>query len=136
MALHVNTIAILLAMVASYVFGAVWYTALGSHWIEALGTSKEKMKERHEGRLSAFVVTALAELLMAVVLAGFIGLIGTTTLRSGVLTALFCWLGFVLTTTEANHAFNGARHKLTLIDAGHWLGVMLIQGAVIGLMGV
>jgi hypothetical protein len=28
------------------------------------------------------------------------------------------------------------RRVLTLIDAGHWLGVLLIQGALIGWMGV
>ncbi|MGH8336744.1 MAG: DUF1761 family protein, partial [Gammaproteobacteria bacterium] len=89
MALHINLTTILLATVLGYAFGAFWYTSLGAHWIDGLGTTKEKLQERHEGRLSAFVVTALAELLMAFVLAGFVSLIGKTTVRSGMLTALF-----------------------------------------------
>jgi hypothetical protein len=35
-----------------------------------------------------------------------------------------------------NYAFHGARHTLTLIDGGHWLGVLLIQGAILGFWGV
>jgi hypothetical protein len=31
-----------------------------------------------------------------------------------------------------NHAFQGAKRSLTLIDGGHWLGVLVLQGAVLG----
>ena len=34
------------------------------------------------------------------------------------------------------HAFQGARPSLTFIDGGHWLGVLLIQGAILGWWGV
>ena len=46
------------------------------------------------------------------------------------------WLGFVITTMAVNNAFRGAKPALTLIDGGHWLGVLLLQGAVIGWLGV
>jgi hypothetical protein len=45
------------------------------------------------------------------------------------------WLGFVATTLAVNNAFRGATGSLTLIDGGHWLGVLLLQGAVIGWLG-
>ena len=48
----------------------------------------------------------------------------------------FIWLGFVITTMVVNYAFHGARHALTLIDGGHWLGVLLIQGAILGGWGL
>ena len=35
-----------------------------------------------------------------------------------------------------NHGFQGAKASLTLIDSGHWLGVLLVQGLVIELFGV
>jgi hypothetical protein len=31
-----------------------------------------------------------------------------------------------------NNAFTGRKTMLTVIDAGHWLGVMIILGAVLG----
>ena len=51
------------------------------------------------------------------------------------ITAAFMWLGFVITTLSVNNAFQGAKPALTVIDGGHWLGVLLLQGAIIGLMG-
>jgi hypothetical protein len=52
--------------------------------------------------------------------------------RSGLIAGFFLWLGFVITTMAVNHAFQGERPSLTLIDGGHWLGVLLIQGAILG----
>ena len=74
---------------------------------------------------------------MAWVLADVIGYLGPgeVTFRNGVISGAFIWLGFVITTLSVNHAFQGAKRELTLIDGGHWLGVLLLQGSVIGLVG-
>ena len=75
---------------------------------------------------------------MAFVLAGVIGHLGqgNVTLWNGIVSGAFVWLGFVITTLATNHGFQGQKLTLTAIDGGHWLGVLAIQGAVIGLMGV
>jgi hypothetical protein len=52
--------------------------------------------------------------------------------RTGLLSAGFVWFGFMLTAMAVNNAFTGRKVMLTVIDAGHWLGVMLILGAVLG----
>jgi hypothetical protein len=70
------------------------------------------------------------------VLAGVIGHLGAVTLKNGIVSALFIWAGFVLTATATNNAYTGRKPMLTVIDAGHWLGVLVIMGAVIGVMGV
>jgi hypothetical protein len=54
----------------------------------------------------------------------------------GITTAFFVWLPFVLGTMIVNHRFQGSSWSLTLIDGGHWLGVFLVMGIVIGLVGV
>ena len=56
--------------------------------------------------------------------------------RSGLLSGAFCWLGFVATTLAVNHGYQGTRWMLTLIDGAHWLGVLLIQGLIIGWLGI
>lgn len=70
--------------------------------------------------------------------AGVIGHLGDgqVTLKNGVISAAFIWFGFVLTTQLVNHRFQGKPWSLSLIDCGHWLGVLVAQGAVIGLMSV
>jgi hypothetical protein len=46
------------------------------------------------------------------------------------------WLGFVITTLAVNYSFGQRRPMLIIIDGIHWLGVLVIQGAIIGAMGV
>ena len=56
------------------------------------------------------------------------------TLRNGLFSGLMIWAGFVMSSLVVNHQFQGAKGTLTFIDGGHWLGVLLIQSAVIVLM--
>jgi hypothetical protein len=134
-----NYLAILTAAVASYIFGAVWYMALSKPWLAALGKNEAEIKGSDGKRpATPFIVAFVAQLVMAYVLAGLIAHLGPghVTPRSGVISALFVWAGFVATTLVTNHGFQGAKRSLTVIDGLHWLGVLLIQGLVIGLIGV
>jgi hypothetical protein len=42
------------------------------------------------------------------------------------------WVRLVMTTMVVNYNFHGARQSLTLIDGGHWLGVLVLRGASVG----
>lgn len=135
-----NYLAILVAAAVSFMFGGIWYGALAKPWMAAAGIDDEMMKASKEGgkttqlMISAFV----ASLVMAWVLAGLIGHLGSgqVTIYNGIISGAFVWLGFVATTLVTNHGFQMKLGRLTLIDGGHWLGVLLIQGAVIGAFGV
>ena len=85
-----------------------------------------------------FGITIAAQLVMATVLAGIMGHLGPgqVTVSNGLVTALFVWAGFVITTLLVNHGYQGQRWSLTTIDGAHWLGVLLIQGLIIGWLGV
>lgn len=138
-----NYLAIVLAAVASFAFGAAWYGALAKPWLAARGAAPGggTAPTPQLGPLPiSYVVAFVAELVMAWMLAGVLlhldrgGL--PTGWRNGLISAAFLWLGFVATTLVVNHAFQGAKRTLTLIDGGHWLGVMLIQGAILGSWGL
>ena len=45
------------------------------------------------------------------------------------------WLGFALPVTAINYVFQKRPIELTLIDAGGWLGSLVIMGGVIGAFG-
>jgi hypothetical protein len=85
-----------------------------------------------------FVTSFICELIMAWVLAGVIGHLGAgqVTFSNGVISGLFIWVGFIATTIAVNQRYQGFGWDLTLIDAGHWLGVAVLMGAVIGCFGV
>ena len=127
-----NYAAIVVAAIAGFVAGAVWYGLLGKQWMAALGKSKDEMKPSP----GPFITAGVALLLMAYVLAGTIGHLGEVNLRTGVISGAIIWAGFVATTIAVNNAFQGARLSLSLIDAGHWLVVLLLMGGVIGAFGV
>ncbi|NBJ10328.1 DUF1761 domain-containing protein [Microvirga arsenatis] len=132
----IDYLAIILAAVAAWLTGAVWYTALGKPWMAALGKSREELIGP-TGRPPAgpFIIAFAAELVMAFVLAVLLVQIGSPTLGSGIATGFLAWLGFVATSMVVNHAYSGARPMLTVIDSGHWLAVLLVEGAVIGAFG-
>jgi len=114
---------------------------LSKPWMAAQGKTLEQFNAEGAAksalaRYAPFILSFLAEIGMAWVLAGMVGHLGSVTIRTAVISALFVWAGFMLTTMLVNNAFGGRRYMLTLIDSGHWLLVMVLMGLVIGWMGV
>ncbi len=138
--LGVNVIAVGLAAFASFFFGAAWYMILARHWLKASEFTPDQRArvEGGGGGPAPFLIGFAAQLVMAYVFASLMGHLGPAaySLRGGLLSGFFLWLGFAITIMATNNAFGMRPLRLTLIDGGHWLGVLLIQGAIIGLVGV
>jgi hypothetical protein len=133
----VNYVAVMLAAAASFVFGGIWYGVFSQQWMEAAGMTAEDIKPSGGPVLSPYINAFLAELVMAFMLAGVLGTLGGghMNVKTGLITGAMMWLGFIMSSLVVNHSFQGAKKTLTLIDGGHWLGVLLVQGALIGWMG-
>jgi hypothetical protein len=131
----VNYVAVIIAALAGFGLGAIWYTVLSKPWMHAVGLTKAD-RPQGSAKVVPFAISIVALFIMALMLAGVMGHLGDITIRGGVISGFFVWLGFVITTMGVNHAFSGAKPMLTLIDGGYWLAVLLIQGAVIGAFGV
>jgi hypothetical protein len=136
----INYIAVLIAAVAGWLIGAAWYMALGKTWTAALGLTAETMEARKKepGFALPFIYAFAANVIMAWVLAGVLGHLGAgqVTVKNGVISGAFSWLGFVFTTMLVNNSFARRDWRLLWIDGGHWLAVLMVMGAVIGAMGV
>ena len=134
----VNYLAVLIAAVAGWLAGAAWYMSLGKYWRDALGMTAEQMAENRKNPYAwvPFVLVFVGNLVMAWTLAGVLGHFGTVSLKDGIITGALCWFGFVLTSMLANNAFAMRSYRLTAIDGGHYLVVLVIMGAIIGAMGV
>ena len=131
----VNWIAIVVATIASMALGFGWYMLLGAQWMAALGKTREQVMAGASGALP-YILAALMQLIMAYSLALFIPrLMGATTVANGLIVGFHVWLGFVITSMIINHRYQGSKWSLTLIDGGYLLGVLLVQGLVIGLFG-
>jgi hypothetical protein len=99
------------------------------------GRTRSASGEDYKPTPLPFIVAAVGCLLMAWMLAGLMGHLADVTIRGGVISAFFVWVGFVLTTTATNQAFRGTKPIVTVIDTGHWLAVLVVMGAIIGALG-
>jgi hypothetical protein len=128
----INYLSIVVAALAGFGVGAIWYMVLGKAWLDALGKTEDDIKGSGAAQAMPFIIALVADLVMAIMLAGLMGHLGDVSIRGGLVSAFFVWVGFVITTMGVNHAFSGASPKLTAIDGGHWLAVLLVMGAIIG----
>jgi hypothetical protein len=135
----VNYLAVFVAAVAAWLASAAWYMSLSKHYIAALGKDPEQMAQdrKKPGAFLPFIYAFVANVIIAWMLAGVLAHLGVgqVTLRNGVISAAFLWFGFVLTTMVVNYSFSGRNRSLLLIDAGNWLLVLLVIGAIIGGIG-
>jgi hypothetical protein len=128
----INYQAVLVAAIAGFALGAAWYSVLGRLWMAAAKVDQTDLGNSR----TIYPVAAVCQLIMALLLAGVMGHLGRVDVAGGLTTAFFLWLGFVATTMTVNHRFQGKGWALTAIDGGHWLAVLLAQGAIIGAFGV
>lgn len=130
--------AILIAAVVGFVIGGIWYGVLGNAWMKAASIDPKDMVDEQGKKkmpLVPMILAAVANLILATTLAGLMGHM-VVDVRHGLITAAFIALGFILPTLLVNYSFQGRPFSLTLIDAGHWLLVLLAMGAIIGYIGV
>jgi hypothetical protein len=132
---QVNYVAVLVAATAAWLFGVVWYSVFSGRWAAALGRAKDQLLPGRWQSAGTLAVSFVAELLMAAVLARLIAAMGPVSVAAGLSTAIVCWLGLVLTTIVVNNGYTRNRSALSVVASWHWLGVMLIMGAVIGAFG-
>jgi hypothetical protein len=128
----VNWLAVIVAAVASMALGAAWYTLLSKQWLSAIGKTREQLNAGWQPFAWGFAVQLVMAYFMALVTPG---LFEATDVGSGILAAVHMWLGFVITALILNHRYQNMPWKLTLIDGGYLLGVLVVQGIVIGLFG-
>ncbi len=134
---HANMVSILVAAVAAWIFGGVYYTALSKPWLAAQGKTLEQCKAEQEAKSAMakgvpFVLVFVSEVIIGWVLYGILLHLNMFTIRAGIISAAFCWFGFVVTTIATNNAFGGRRVMLTVIDSVAWLGAFVIIGAIVG----
>lgn len=132
----VNFGGVLLAATASFLFGGLWYTAFSRGSLaDATEAETEHRRPRLHVNAVPFIIAFVALFIMAYVLAAALARLGDVSVRTGVISALFVWGGFVATSLVVTNMVQGVSRVATLVDGGHWLGVLVIQGAVIGWLG-
>lgn len=137
--MSVNYLAVLVASVAEFVIGAIWYMPIfGSAWRDIHGFGKLSKKEQETAQkemLPLLVVQFIITLLTTVVLAKFITMLPSYSVYK---LAVMAWAGFVVPTQVAAVIFGGTDKKWivqkSLIMAGGSLACLLAAAAILKAM--
>ncbi len=136
---HVNYLAVLLSAVAAMVIGFLWYGPLfGKEWMLLVGLTEAKMAKAKDQMGQMYGLMFVSSLVMAYVLAHFVWYAapGSLTLLIAVKTAVWAWLGFVITTQLSKFLFSPDKKpvKLLVIESSYYLVTLIVMGVIFALL--
>ena len=138
--IEVNYVAVLIAAIVSIVVGFVWYTVLfGKQWTKLMGFTKESMEQAKKGMGKTYSISFVLGLVTAYVLFHVMAMseayFGNPPVTTGLMTAFWSWLGFVMPVQATDVLFGGKKSwKLFWINTGYQLASLLAMGVAIGLV--
>jgi len=141
MDIQINYLAVVVATVANFFFGFLWYTPLfGKAWAKELGLNPTGPPPA--GALAKGMIMGLiGQFLMAYVFAhnnaawSFVPGMSETPVVAKILSAaIFTWLGFYLPVDLNRVAWENASWKLFFINTTYHLGTTLIGATILMLM--
>lgn len=126
----VNWLAVVLAALAGFVVGGIWYgPVMGKRWMGAVGLSEEQIRGGSMGLIygGAFAFSLLASWTLAHTFATYAQ---DLSIPVKVMTAFGVALGFIVPAIGTNYLFSQKSKALFFIDAGYWLLFYIAMGAV------
>lgn len=125
-----GVIAVLIAAVASYAWGAVWYMAMAKPWMEAAGLTEETIDRKDP---KPYIISFVATVLVAGMMRHILATQGASGLGAGLMTGFGLGLFIVTPWIATNYGFAGRPMKLTLIDGAYATVGCTIMGVVLSL---
>ena len=140
MNIEVNYLAVLVAAVASMVIGFAWYSPfiLGKPWMKEKGYTaesiKKEQKEMGKWYIVSFVLALITSYVLFHVMTLSMNFFHYSKLQTGITTAFWMWLGFIMPVQLTATLFGGKNLKLFGIDTGYQLVSVLVMGVVLGFL--
>lgn len=128
----INWLAVLVAAVASFLIGGIWYgAAFSKAWQRLHGFTDAQVKAMGANPARTFGILGACDIVAALIMAILVQKIGATTLIDGLglgfFTTLLCSTAFVISTYTAS----GKKLALILLDAGKLAACLLTTGAIL-----
>jgi hypothetical protein len=139
--IHVNMMAILVAVVANFILGFVWYTPLfGKAWAKELGFDTS-VKPPTSALVKGMAFMVIGNFLMAWVFAhnmaawSFVPGANTMSPMATIMSsAIFTWLGFYVPVDLSSVAWEMKSWKLFFINTGYHLLMLLVAATILTYM--
>lgn len=119
------------AGLASYVFGAIWYMALASSWMDAAGIEADENGRPPNAGAMPYIVAFVCAVIVAGMMRHIFSLSGIETVGSGLIAGLGVGLFLVTPWIATNYVFADRNRRLILIDGGFATGGCTIMGVVL-----
>lgn len=137
MNIEVNFVAVILAAIVNMVLGFLWYSpmVLGKQWMSEKHLSAESLKKAQSEMGKLYGLSFVAAIITAYVLTHVMTLSENyfhySMLSTGLNTAFWLWLGFVLPVQLTDSIFGDKNWKLLAINTGYQLVGLLLMAVVI-----
>ena len=131
---HFHWIAILVAGLIGFLIGGIWYGPLfGKAWMAARGITKADTAGMNMPLIfgTTFLLNLFSALMLDHLYFTYDAPVG---LHHSLVIAGIIAVGFIIPSMGVNYLFSRLSRGLFLIDAGYWLVVYLLMGAIFGLL--
>src|SRR5262245_27956219 len=126
----INYLAVVIAAVAAFALGGVWYSPLlfAKQWVKAHGYTEEQVAEMQKKASKAYAIAVACQLLIASAMSVLAGYLQLDNARQGLKLGLLAWGGFALPLGLMANVFSGKRIRVFYIDTGYQLVYLLVMG--------
>lgn len=124
---HVNYLAVLVAAVAAFVLGWLWYSPLlfFKPWMRLRGLDPEAAMKNAKMPGGKLVIEFARCFVLAWVIARLMGLLGVTSWLIAIHSGFMLWIGFPLILLTGSVLWDNVPWKVAAIHAGDWLVKLL-----------
>ena len=132
---HVNYWAVLVAAVAVFVLGWLWYGPLlfFKPWMRLRGMDPAAAMAGAKMPAGKLLIELVRCLVLAYVIARFMALLGVSGWMGAVHLGLFLWIGFPVILLTGSVLWENVPWKVAAIHAGDWLVKLLVIPIIVSL---
>ena len=132
---HVNYWAVLVAAVAVFVLGWLWYSPLlfFKPWMRLRGMDPVAAMAGAKMPAGKLLIELVRCLVLAYVIARFMALLGVTGWMGALHFGLFLWIGFPLILLTGSVLWENVPWRVAAIHAGDWLVKLLVIPIIVSL---
>ncbi len=125
-------VSVVVAGVAAFVFGAIWYSILASRWVAASGVvTDDSGQPANRSDPVPYIAGLIGAILVAGMMRHMFVLSGIDTVGKGLISGLGAGLFLASPWIVTCYGFAGRPRQLTLIDCGYATGGCAVIGAVL-----
>jgi hypothetical protein len=127
--LGIHYLAVVVAAVAAFVASSVWYIVFGKELAKASAAFAEALEKPKPWKMLVVIVQSLV---LALVLAYFIGLIGGVDWIGAVRVGVLLWIGLSAMQWVGSMLWEKVPVKMAAIHTGDWLVKLVLIAVIVG----